>query len=162
MDKKQEAFKKFEAKLDKYGVKRYVDKDKGTVTLKYDILTSDNEFLIRDISLLLGYSNTLYTNCCVYSKYFDLNKNRFVATAKCRADDTFSLEIGTKIAYVKLRRKIKRNLIQILLAVHKDTERALDKVHDLIIEDKLDTFKDFSGDSYDKILEKYQDLNWED
>ena len=160
MDKKQKTFKRFETKLDKYGVKRYVDKDNGTVTLKYDIFTSGNEFLIRDISLQLGYSNTLYTN--VYSRYFDLNKNRFVATAKCKTGDTFDLEIGTKIAYIKLRRKIKRNLIQMLLAVHKDTERALDKVHDLIMQDRLDTFQDFSGNSYDKILEKYQDLNWED
>lgn len=154
----------FDKLLEKYEIKRYVNKDNKTITLKIEPF-GGGLILIAKIAKQLGFNRHIWQSG-INSPYFDISPARLAAIAKCSQEDIFDVEIGTKVAFAKLQNKIKRNLIRSIVDVHKDSEKALKHVYTMVDLGKLDTYNAITPKAFDYICDIYRtddyETDWED
>lgn len=129
--------------IDKYGIKKFVNKEKGTVTLKLDPDYLGTLKIHKEVCDQLRINKAL-RHLIIRSPYLDFVQNRFIATAKCGPKDEFNERVGTSIAFRKLKGKIRKNVINSLLDIFYDCSDAIENLYDLYTVDKLQDDKDIS------------------
>lgn len=129
--------------IDKYRIKKFVNKDKGTVTLKLAPEYCEVHKMLKEVCDQLRINKDLRV-IIIRSPYLDFDPNRFIAMAKCGPKDKFDENIGASIAFRKLKGKIRKNVINALFDIFYDCSDAITNVHDLYTDDKLQSEEDIS------------------
>lgn len=115
--------------LKKYNLKRFVNEENKTVTLKINPYRRETEKLFCRIASKLGLNKGLSECLLTMSPYVDYNNSeRFEATAKCSPADTFNVDTGTRVAFEKLQNKFARNLMSAVEKVYKDSADVINKI----------------------------------
>lgn len=148
--------------IDKYRIKKFVNKDKGTVTLKLAPEYCEVHKMLKEVCDQLRISKDLRF-LIIRSPYLDFDPNRFIATAKCGPKDKFDENIGTSIAFRKLKGKMRKNVINALMNIFDDCNGAMASLYDLYMRDKLQAYTDISPtDLYNLEEMRHVDgLNWD-
>lgn len=147
----------------KYGIKKFVNEEKGTVTLKLDSTYSATYRMFKNVCNQLRINKTLYS-IIIRHPYFDFEPNRFIATAKCSPKDEFNEDIGTSIAFRKLKGKVRKNVINALMDIFDDCRDAMTSLYDLYMRDKLQAYADISPGDLSNLEEimHVDDLDWDE
>ena len=149
--------------IDKYRIKKFVNKEKGTVTLKLAPEYCEVHKMLKEVCDQLRINKDLRF-LIIRSPYLDFDPKRFIATAKCGPKDKFDENVGASIAFRKLKGKVRRNVIHSLLDIMNDCNGAVASLYDLYMRDKLQAYTDISPtDLYDlEEMIHVDDLNWDD
>lgn len=150
--------------IDKYRIKKFVNKEKGTVTLKLVPEYCEVHKMLKEVCDQLRINKDLRV-IIIRSPYLDFDPNRFIATAKCSPKDEFDENVGASIAFRKLKGKVRRNVIHALMNVFYDCSDAITNVHDLYTDDKLQTQEDISIKDVLQlfcIMDKKTEHDWDD
>ena len=150
--------------IDKYGIKKFVNKEKGTVTLKLDPDYLGTLKIHKEVCDQLRINKAL-RHLIIRSPYLDFDPNRFIATAKCGPKDKFDENIGASIAFRKLKGKVRKNVINALMDIFDDCCDAITNVYDLYTDDKLQADKDISDKNVLRlfnIMDEKTELDWDD
>lgn len=150
--------------IDKYWIKKFVNKEKGTVTLKIAPEYCEVHKMLKEVCDQLQINKDL-RSLIIRSPYLDFDPKRFIATAKCGPKDKFDENIGASIAFRKLKGKVRRNVIHALVDIFYDCSDAITNVHDLYTDDKLQSEEDISIKDVLRlfyIMDKKIEPDWDD
>lgn len=150
--------------IDKYRIKKFVNKDKGTVTLKLAPEYCEVHKMLKEVCDQLRINKDLRV-IIIRSPYLDFDPNRFIATAKCGPKDKFDENIGASIAFRKLKGKMRKNVINALMNIFDDCNGVMVSLYDLYMRDKLQSEKDISIEDVLQlfyIMDKKTEPDWDD
>lgn len=137
----------------KYRITKYVNKEKGTVTLKLDPERAIMYSFLRDVTNQLGFSKGLRQVLANYM-YSGFTGRAFVATAKCSPQDTFQEGIGASIAFRKLKGKFRKYVIHGFLEMENELSEASSNIYKLYAIGKLQGGKDIKQKDVETLFEK--------
>lgn len=148
--------------IDKYRIKKFVNKDKGTVTLKLAPEYCEVHKMLKEVCDQLRINKDLRV-IIIRSPYLDFDPNRFIATAKCGPKDEFNESIGASIAFRKLKGKMRKNVINALMNIFDDCNGVMVSLYDLYMRDKLQAYTDISPSDLSNLEEivHVDDLDWD-
>lgn len=148
--------------IDKYRIKKFVNKDKGTVTLKLAPEYCEVHKMLKEVCDQLRINKDLRV-IIIRSPYLDFDPNRFIATAKCGPKDKFDENIGASIAFRKLKGKMRKNVINALMNIFDDCNGVMVSLYDLYMRDKLQAYTDISPSDLSNLEEivHVDDLDWD-
>ena len=148
--------------IDKYRIKKFVNKDKGTVTLKLAPEYCEVHKMLKEVCDQLRINKDLRV-IIIRSPYLDFDPNRFIATAKCGPKDKFDENIGASIAFRKLKGKMRKNVINALMNIFDDCNGVVVSLYDLYMRDKLQAYTDISPSDLSNLEEivHVDDLDWD-
>lgn len=148
--------------IDKYRIKKFVNKDKGTVTLKLAPEYCEVHKMLKEVCDQLRINKDLRV-IIIRSPYLDFDPNRFIATAKCGPKDKFDENIGASIAFRKLKGKMRKNVINALMNIFDDCNGVMVSLYGLYMRDKLQAYTDISPSDLSNLEEivHVDDLDWD-
>lgn len=148
--------------IDKYRIKKFVNKDKGTVTLKLAPEYCEVHKMLKEVCDQLRINKDLRV-IIIRSPYLDFDPNRFIATAKCGPKDKFDENIGASIAFRKLKGEMRKNVINALMNIFDDCNGVMVSLYDLYMRDKLQAYTDISPSDLSNLEEivHVDDLDWD-
>lgn len=129
--------------IDKYMIKKFVNKENGTVTLKTTVEGCVISHFFRDICNQLRFNKRLSIRLIGYI-HITTPHELIVVTVKCRPEDKFNEDVGASKAFRKLKGEVRKYIIRALFAMYDDCIDAITNVHDLYTDGKLQTKKDLS------------------
>lgn len=144
--------------IDKYRIKKFINKEKGTVTLKLAPEYCEVHKMLKEVCDQLRINQEL-RRLIIRSPYLDFDPSRFIATAKCGPKDEFNERVGTSIAFRKLKGKIRKNVINALLDIFYDCSDAIENLCYLYTEDKLQDDKDISEKNVIRLFRVVNEMN---